>query len=75
MDATSTQIIGIFGIVVASFIAGRFSNQINCCRRNVIKTTTKSKSGDSKGIYSTKFYNKNKIEHTKLVSITFIMQI
>ena len=70
MDLDTTQVLGVVGLVVASFIAGRFSNQLNCCRRNVVnaaKSSRRQSDVSQKGKYSKKFYN-NQLEHTKLVS-------
>ena len=75
MDIDTTQALGVVGLVVVSFLAGRFSNHISCCRRNSIVNSVKKRKRISrndvdvseKGIYSKKFY-KNQLEHTKLVS-------
>merc|ERR1719499_279272 len=62
-----TDILVVIGLIVMSYLFGRFSHLIPLSFFQRSLPNTAKASGNSVGLYSSKFYKNNQLEHTKLV--------
>ena len=61
------DILVLFGLIIMSFLLGRFSHLIPLSFfQRSLKNTAKA-SGKETGKYSSKYYKDNRLEHTKLI--------
>ena len=71
MGYTVGEFIIIFGLIVMSYLFGRFSHLIPLSFfQKSLKNTSKTY-GKTTGKYSSDYYKNNKLEHTKLVSLLY----